>query len=370
MLKICAILVPVSITNRVTARQIFTGDKWVADAALVVRDGRIETISPSAGPFQYDMLVPAFIDLQIYGASGKLFSVYPEPQCLSLLHLYCQQGGAAFFLPTVATNTPQVVSAAIQAVRSYWEQGGQGCLGLHLEGPWLNPAKRGAHVASLLHKPSKAEVIDLLKEGEDVIKIITLAPEVCDPELIGIIRDQGIRVSAGHSNATFQEATDAFENGVSLATHLYNAMSPLQHRSPGMVGALFCAESTMASIIPDGYHVDWAALQVAKKQMGERLFVITDAVTDTSVGPYLHQLVEDRYEAAGILSGSSLTMLTALNNLIQFGAIELEEALRMCSLYPARALGVDDRLGMLAPGYEAHWTALRLHDQHYQLTTL
>jgi N-acetylglucosamine-6-phosphate deacetylase len=213
-------------------------------------------------------------------------------------------------------------------------------------------------------------VIDLLKEGGDVIKLITLAPEVCDPELIGMIRDLGIRVSAGHSNATFRQGSDAFKHGVSLATHLFNAMSPLQHRDPGMVGAIFCADNAMASIIPDGHHVNWAALQIAKKQLGERLFVITDAVTDTSQGPYLHQLVNDHYEASGVLSGSSLTMLKALNNLIHFGAIEPEEALRMCSLYPARALGIDDKLGRLAPGYQAQWTALSFHEKNYTLTLL
>jgi N-acetylglucosamine-6-phosphate deacetylase len=370
VLKICIILSPVSNRTIVTARQLFTGEKWVANSALWVREGRIEAIEPTDRAPQYDLLVPSFIDLQIYGAYGRLFSVFPDTESLSLLHRYCLLGGAFYFLPTVATNTPQVFSAAIRAVRTYWEQGGQGCLGLHLEGPWLNPLKRGAHVASLLRTPSRTEVIDLLKEGEDVIKLITLAPEVCDPELIGMIRDLGIRVSAGHSNATFRQGSDAFKHGVSLATHLFNAMSPLQHRDPGMVGAIFCADNAMASIIPDGHHVNWAALQIAKKQLGERLFVITDAVTDTSQGPYLHQLVNDHYEASGVLSGSSLTMLKALNNLIHFGAIEPEEALRMCSLYPARALGIDDKLGRLAPGYQAQWTALSFHEKNYTLTLL
>ncbi|MFM8710233.1 MAG: amidohydrolase family protein, partial [Sphingomonadales bacterium] len=151
--------------------------------------------------------------------------------------------------------------------------------------------------------------------------------------------------------------------------HLYNAMSSLQHRAPGMVGAVFCADNTMASIIPDGHHVDWSALRIAKRHLGDRLFAITDAVTQAAEGPYLHQLVDDRYEADGVLSGSSLTMVKALNNLVHFGAIEPEEALRMCSLYPARAIGLDNKLGRLAPGYEARWTALRLQDRHYTVTS-
>lgn len=361
---------PMSQLQQISAQKIFTGEGWLLNAELLLQSGKIVDIRLTSSTPQYEMVVPSFIDLQIYGAFGQLLSVYPNVESLSLLYKYCMQAGTSHFLPTIATNTSQVMSAAIQAVRDYWKEGGQGCLGLHLEGPWLHPAKRGAHVETLLQVPTKSGLIDLLQEGKDVIKIITLAPEVCDRELIELINDHGVKVSAGHSNASFEEASRAFHSGVSLATHLYNAMSPLQHRAPGMVGAIFCAEQAMASIIPDGYHVDWPAIQIAKKQLGDRLFVITDAVTDTTAGPYPHQLGNDRYEAGGILSGSSLTMLKALNNLIRFCHIDLEEALRMCSLYPARALGLDQRLGKLAPGYDAHWTALSRQDAFYTLANL
>lgn len=349
----------------ISAQKIFTGDRWLHQSELVLQNGTIVEVRSSSQTPRYEMLVPAFIDLQIYGAHGRLVSLYPDADSLSLLYRSCLDGGAAHFLPTIATNTPQVVSAAIAAVRSYWQQGGQGCLGLHLEGPWLHPAKRGAHLASMLCKPDQQQVAALLQEGEGVIKLITLAPEICDSSLISSIIDRGIRVSAGHSNATYEEAMRAFGGGITLATHLYNAMSPLQHRSPGMVGAIFNAHHVMASIIPDGHHVDWAAIQIAKNQLKDRLFVITDAVTETNEGPYQHRVGNNYFEASGILSGSSLTMLQALNNLIQYCAIELEEAVRMCSLYPAKALGIDKQLGKLAPGYDAHWVALRRQDPHY-----
>ena len=142
-----------------------------------------------------------------------------------------------------------------------------------------------------------------------------------------------------------------FENGITTVTHLYNAMSPLQHRAPGLVGATMDHPSVMASIIPDGHHVDYAAIRIAKKVMKERLFVITDAVTDTDKGDYLHKKAGDKYEAGGILSGSALTMDKALQNLVNHCNIELAEALRMCSLYPAQVIKMDHKIGKIGKGY-------------------
>jgi N-acetylglucosamine-6-phosphate deacetylase len=361
---------PVRSSQRLIAKQIFTGRRWIYDAELVINEGRVEAILPTTEPAQFDMLVPAFIDIQIYGAFGRLFSVFPDTLSIEALRRYCQAGGTSFFLPTIATNSRQVVSEAIRAVREYWQQGGLGCLGLHLEGPWLAPEKRGAHEESLLHIPDLHEVTELLEEGGDVIKLVTLAPDICDREVMALISSRGIKLSIGHSNASFEQATASFRENISLATHLFNAMSPMQHRSPGVVGAILASDKVMASIIPDGYHVDWPVIEIAKKIMGDRLFVITDAVTETDQGPYLHQFVADRYETKGTLSGSSLTMLRAFNNLIRFCKIDIDEALRMCSLYPARALGLDKQLGQLSPGGEAHFIALTQKDQLYTLTEL
>jgi N-acetylglucosamine-6-phosphate deacetylase len=175
--------------------------------------------------------------VQIYGAYGKLLAAYPEADSLFKLNEYCRKGGAAFCLPTIATNTLEVFHRSIDAVRDYWKQDGKGILGLHPEGPWINPIKRGAHIESLIHSPSLKEAEELLNYGKGVIKMITLAPEVCSKEIIDLILSHNIIVSAGHSNATYNEAIQGFENGITTVTHLYNAMSPLQHRAPGLVGA-------------------------------------------------------------------------------------------------------------------------------------
>lgn len=344
-----------------TAERIFTGKNWLDKYSIICEDGIIKDIIPSKelAPaatnenFHNCIIVPAFIDLQIYGAYGKLLAVYPEADSLFKLNEYCNKGGAAYCLAAVATNAKDVFLKCIDAVRDYWNQGGQGILGLHLEGPWINPAKRGAHIESFVHAPTTEEVKELLDYGRGVIKMITLAPEVCSKEIIELILSENIIISAGHSNAKYNEAIRGFENGITAVTHLYNAMSPLHHRQPGLVGASFNDPGVMASIIPDGHHVDFVAIQAAKKIMKERLFAITDAVTETQEGFYKHQLAGNKYEASGILSGSALTMLKAMQNLVNHVGIDLSEALRMCSLYPAQVMKLDNRLGKIEKGWEA-----------------
>jgi N-acetylglucosamine-6-phosphate deacetylase len=348
------------------ADQIFTGDEWMQQYAVLVENDSIRSLIPSSSipagivvkEFPGCLIAPAFIDLQIYGAYGKLLAVYPEPTSLTALKEYCDKGGAAFCMPTVATNTKEVFFSAIDAVREYWEKAGEGILGLHLEGPWINPVKRGAHIASLIHSPAMSEVKELLEYGKGIIKMITLAPELCGKEVIDLILSYSIIISAGHSNATYHEATDSFEKGITTVTHLYNAMSPLQHRAPGLVGATMDHARVMSSIIPDGHHVDFAAIRIAKQIMKERLFAITDAVTETPEGYYQHHLAGDKYEAGGILSGSALTMDKAMKNLIDHAGIETGEAIRMCSLYPARVINLDHQLGRIKQGYKAKMVVL------------
>jgi N-acetylglucosamine-6-phosphate deacetylase len=349
-------------TNFYLAKQLFTGKDCLINHAVQVEDGKIVAILPNEGlpdnsGLIYDIIAPAFLDIQIYGANGKLLSVYPEADALFSLYEYCSKGGAPNFIATVATNDTKVFHQCIDAIRDYWAKGGKGCLGLHIEGPWLNPLKKGAHLESFIHAPSKQEVLDLLEYGKGVIKIITVAPEVLAPGIVSLMQAAGITVSAGHSNASYEEATNAFNQGIGTVTHLFNAMSPLQHRAPGLVGAVFNHPTLLSSMVPDGYHVDFAALKIAWKQMGSRLFAITDAVAETITGPYPHQLEGDKYVSNGILSGSALTMVKCLQNLVQQVGIPLEDALRMVSTTPAKAIG-DSSLGMIEPGLAANLVCL------------
>jgi len=350
-------------TNIYTADQLFTGTEWLAGQALIVQEGKIKAIVPQAdlegagnridyGP---GFLAPALIDIQLYGASGKLLATHPTAEAVSLTAEYCRSGGATLCLPTVATNSLDVFYQAIDAVKAYLAAGGKGVWGLHLEGPWINKVKRGAHPEQFIHSPGADEVASLVAYGRGVVKMITLAPEVCSPEIVKMIQGEGIIVSAGHSNATYEEATDAFNRGITTVTHLYNAMSALQHRSPGMVGAVMAHHKVKASIIVDGHHVDFAAVKIAKSIMKERLFVITDAVTETTEGVYQHRLAGDKYECNGTLSGSAITMFQSFRNLVDHAEVDIGEALRMCSLYPAEVLGCNDQYGKIAPGYAAQF---------------
>ena len=336
-----------------SARNIFTGEEWLKDHSIIVMDDVIEDIIPSTITPEHHTILPAFIDLQIYGAYGKLFSVFPTAETLSLIHQYCIKGGAYWFQPTVATNTFNVFKKAIDGVRTYWQNGGEGCLGLHVEGPWINKEKRGAHIESLVRSPTLEEVNELLSYGKGVIKMITLAPEVCSNEIVKAIVDAGVIISAGHSNCTYEIANAGFDKGITTITHLYNAMSGLQHREPGLVGAAFTNEKVMASIIADGHHVDYAAIKIAHRLMKDRLFLITDAVTGTSEGAYQHYLAGDKYEAGGILSGSALTMMQAVKNMITHIGVDKTEAIKMACSIPAR-VSKNNEIGRLNVGLKAH----------------
>ena len=230
-------------------------------------------------------------------------------------------------------------------------------MGLHVEGPWISKEKRGAHNADWIFSPTIEQAKELLEYGKDVIKIITVAPEVVSEEIIDLIHSYNIVVSAGHTNATYEQATKSF-NKIKTATHLYNAMSGLQHRAPNMVGAVLDHSTVFCSIVPDGYHVSFPAIRIAKKIMGERLFAITDAVTETHEGYYQHELEGDKYIANGILSGSALTMSKCAKNFVEHCDIKIEEALRMCSLYPARVIKKENELGTIATGRKANIVVL------------
>ena len=346
--------------------QVFTGHSMLQSYAVVVNNGIIEDIVPASSITSNENIIdegdsiiaPAFIDLQLYGAHERLLAVYPDAKTVEAIYEYSVKGGAVYCMPTVATNSYDVIFNCVDAVRDYWKKDGKGVIGLHVEGPWISKAKRGAHIEEFIFSPSIEKAKELLDYGKDVIKMITLAPEECSDEIIGLIHSYDIVVSAGHSNATYQQATNAFNKGIKVATHFYNAMSPLHHRAPGMVGAILNHPSVMCSLVPDGHHVDFEAIIIAKKIMGNRLFAITDAVTETTQGYYKHHLEGEKYIADGILSGSALTMHKAFVNLVTKCNIDVEEALRMCSLYPAQVMKMENEAGVLQKGTKANMIVL------------
>ena len=355
--------------------RVFTGEKWLKGVCILTENNKIvEIVAENNLPtdaekidLQGNILAPAFIDLQIYGGNGQLFGEYPSVNALEATYDYCRAGGAAHFMPTVATHSRTVMFAAMDAVKAYQNQGGKGVLGLHLEGPYINTQKRGAHLTEFIREyPSLDAVKKLLEHADGVVKMMTLAPEVVSEKVLDLLQKHGVTLSIGHSNATFAEAKTAFTKGVHAATHLFNAMSPFHHRWLGVVGAIYSDSTVCASIVADGHHVNFEAIKLSKSILKERLFLITDAVTQNPGGRYNHRRDGEKYvisdgtspNVSPTLSGSSLTMLKAVQNCVEKVGIPLEESLRMAALYPAKVVGLDHQLGRIEVGYAADFVVL------------
>jgi N-acetylglucosamine-6-phosphate deacetylase len=348
------------------ADEIFTGTETLTAQAILIENNIITGIVPAgsepasftSASFPDCMIVPAFIDMQLYGGNGKLFSHSLDSGSLESTYAYCKSGGCSHFMITMATNSTENFLKGIEAAGAYMASGKKGLLGLHLEGPWISPSKRGAHIEAFIKKPTRKEVLGIIERGKGIVKMITLAPEQCDDEIIELLTDNGILVSAGHSNASYAQASHAFNIGVPAATHLFNAMSPLQGREPGMVGAIYDDRNVMSSIICDGVHVDFSSVRISKKMMGERLFFITDAVTSIDEGYYKHVFQGDRYTLPdGTLSGSCMTMMSTFKNAVQQAGISIIESLKMCSTYPAGLLK-DPFLGRIQVGQQADFNMI------------
>jgi len=349
--------------------KIYTGTEVISGKALVIEDDKIKEITGAETlpdkikkiDCENSIVGAGFIDLQIYGSGGYLFSNKPtRPALISMTESLLSKGTTGFY-PTLATNSMEIFREAILVVK---ENPHPAVLGLHFEGPYINPVKKGAHLSQYIKRPEKEEIEDFLRRSDGVLKIVTLAPEMCDAEIIRLLIDNGVVVSSGHSNATFQEAMQGYKTGITTTTHLFNAMSPIHHRDTGLPGAAYLSDNAYASIIADGIHVDYNTLMISKKIMEDRLFLITDAVEENKEGAYVHVEEEDRFTLPdGTLSGSKLTMLKAVQNCVEHAKIPLDEAMRMASTYPAKVMGLSDR-GRIAPGCKANLT---IFSEDYQL---
>ncbi|MFD0794618.1 N-acetylglucosamine-6-phosphate deacetylase [Mucilaginibacter litoreus] len=297
-------------------------------------------------------LAPGLIDLQIYGSGGKLFAGKPEVAALQQMEADLLRQGTTGFFATIGTNTNEVVKAGIESAKAYRAQANGNFWGLHLEGPYLNVAKRGAHPAEFIKRATLTEVRSWVEQADGVITMMTIAPELQDQEVIDYLDDQGIIISSGHSNATYEQGKKFLNNPIPAVTHLFNAMPQMHHREPGYIPAIF-EERPYTSIVADGNHVDWPMIRLAKRELGDRLFLITDAVTEATEGAYQHRLEGDKYVMPdGTLSGSSLTMLKAVQNCVEKVGIGLAEAINMASLYPAQ-LAKRQTKGSIAAGFDA-----------------
>lgn len=277
-----------------------------------------------------------------------------------------EKSGCTSFLPTLITCSDEFMKHGVNVMRSYLQkkENQHQALGLHLEGPYISPLKKGTHNPAFIRKPS-AEMIDYLCDNADVITKLTVAPEIVDAKFIRQLTDAGILVSAGHSNATYQQARKGFTAGIGFSTHLYNAMPYISGREPGLIGAIFDTPEVYTGIIADGLHVDWANIRNAKRLKGEKLVLVTDATAPAGAeidqfifaGKTIYYRDGLCVDENGTLSGSALTMIEAVRNSVEHVGIALDESLRMATLYAARAIGVDKQLGSIEVGKVANLTA-------------
>ena len=310
-------------------------------------------------------LVPGYIDLQVNGAFGKDFTA--EPDALWEVAQKLPRYGVTSFLPTIITSPLPTFQRAqevfLKGKSSNWQ--GAEPLGLHFEGPFLNPKKKGAHNEANILPPNVKVVEDWTPERG--VKLVTLAPEMESAlELIRVLTKRGIVVSSGHTNATYQQALEAFDAGCTYGTHLFNAMPPLHHREPGVVGAVLASDSVYGGVIPDGLHVHQAMVKVLWRVLGsQRLVAVTDcmAALGMPAGHYhladLEVIVTEESARLldGTIAGSILSLDAALRNLIAYTQAPLEACLQSLTSTPAKMMGLQDR-GRLAAGCYADMNVL------------
>ncbi|SDE22987.1 N-acetylglucosamine-6-phosphate deacetylase [Paracoccus isoporae] len=344
--------------------RIFDGTTLHDDAALIMEGERVAAILPAdqAGPSTRiceGIIAPGFIDLQINGGGGRM--VDRDTGLAGLRHICATHRalGCAGVLPTLITDTPEATARVVEAGIEAAAAQVPGFLGLHLEGPHLDPRRKGAHDPALVRPMAEEDLARLCDAARALpVLMVTLAPEAATPQQIATLSGAGAIVSLGHSDCDYDSATAAFAAGARCATHLFNAMSQMGHRSPGLVGAVLSGAAPYAGLIADGIHVHEAAMRTALAARPDGIFLVTDCMA--FAGTDLAELNLNgrpvRREngrltlADGTLAGADLSMDKALRVLVQDLEIPVERALAMAAAIPARLVGMQDRLGTLAQG--------------------
>ncbi|POO55313.1 N-acetylglucosamine-6-phosphate deacetylase [Agrobacterium rosae] len=366
-----------------TNARIFDGFAWHDESALLIDGGKIADVvvmtDISSGLEQVDtdgaIIVPGFIDLQVNGGGGVMLN---DDQSVEGIRQICAahaKFGTTSLLPTLITDTREITVAAIKAGLEAKDAGVPGFLGLHLEGPHLSVARKGTHHPGLIRPMEDIDLQNLLAIGHSFNALmITVAPENTTEDQVRALADGGFIVSLGHTNASYETAMAYAKAGARTITHLFNAMSPLENRTPGLVGAALDMGNFSAGIITDGYHVHPASLGAAlrAKRGPGRIFIVTDAMS--TIGTDLTGLTLNGRQiyrkdgrltlADGTLAGADIDMLSSVLFVHRKLDVDFGEAVRMASLYPAEAAGVADHKGKLAPGHDADFVIL---DSDYEI---
>jgi N-acetylglucosamine-6-phosphate deacetylase len=356
--------------HSLTNARVLTSDGWRNDLAVLLDGERIVDLLPPSDPRvrnaqQRDlhgaMLLPGFIDVQVNGGGGVLFNEAPTVETLRRMGAAHRRYGTTGFLPTLISDDAAVMRAALAAVEQALTEGVPGVLGIHLEGPYLAPARKGVHDSKYFHAPDRDELAMLCAPHRGA-RLLTLAPDQVSLADIGTLAAAGVIVCAGHTAADYATTHAALAAGVRGFTHLFNAMTPFGSREPGVVGAALEDAGSWCGIIVDGHHVHPASLRVAiaAKPRG-KMMLVTDAMPPVGADRPDYVLNGETIiakdgicqTAQGVLAGSALDMASAVRHAVQLLGLPLDEAVRMASTYPADFLGLDASHGRIAAGYRA-----------------
>ncbi len=355
-----------------TGARVFDGESIRNDMAVVIDGARIVEVVAverlakgiQRRTLRGGLLVPGFIDVQVNGGGGALLNDNPTINTVRRIAESHRKFGTTGLLPTVITDAPEVLwkaIAAVKAARAENVPGVPGVLGIHIEGPFLDTERKGAHEAQFIQEMTEAHVAQIAAVDCGSV-MLTLAPNRVNPEFIHLLAERGVLVSLGHAEATFAETHIALKAGARAFTHVFNAMSQITGREPGMVGAALSHRSSFIGLIADGFHVHDIALHVALTvKPHDRIMLITDAMPTAAGGPKSFELQGRKiYLKNGklqlddnTLAGSNLTMDEAVRYCVERLGVPLEDALRMASLNPASFLRLDHELGRIKPGYLA-----------------
>ena len=356
-----------------TGARLFTGDKILDGHALLVEGGKILDLIPRDTAPQAEvvpqpagsLIAPGFIDTQVNGGGGALLNDTPTADAVRTIVAAHRRYGTTGLLPTFITDAADKMRAAAAAVAEAARAPESGVLGLHLEGPFLSQERRGVHSPAFVRPPTPSDIAylsELPNEFPGGRVLLSLAPEMVGDTEIRQLAEAGLLLAGAHSAASYARTTEAIRAGITGFTHLFNAMPPVANREPGIAGAALTSVETWCGIIVDGVHVHPAALKLAlaSKPRG-KLMLVTDAMTPLGTdaasfelyGATIHRRDGRLVTDDGTLAGADLDMAQAVRNCVGLLELPREEALRMASLYPAEFLGMADRRGRLAQGYQA-----------------
>jgi N-acetylglucosamine-6-phosphate deacetylase len=360
---------------------IHTGDEILSNSVIIIENGSILSVQKEVPKdnkvidLKGSHLSAGFVDIQINGGEKHYFSQYPTEETIQDIYESSLKYGTTHTLPCLISSSKDTILQGIEAIRDYRSKYNNGVLGMHLEGPFLNPLKRGAHSLDQVRKPTNSELEEIIRYGKEVIKVITIAPECFSEEQLDMLVESGIVISAGHSTMTYKQAQYYFSKGIKLVTHLFNAMTQFGHREPGLVGATLENETVYAPVILDGAHCDYAAARLAYKLKGDKFFLISDAAF---LGRKVPDFKWDNFDAhlengfyrneEGNLAGASISMEEAVRNAYEHLDISIDEAIKMATCRVASAIKLENEIGKIMPGYPASF--VRFNDDLSKVESL